>query len=283
MNRLLDNRTLVNVVLAVSIAGLAGYLVYTAEDDSRGPAYAVIDPTSIKNITISQPGKHAVLLAKLKSGWWLEQPFRVHANRLRINSILRVTRYPSEPPFSAQETELARLGLDDHALRLSLDNHQFKFGKTDPINNKRYVMYNDMVYLLEDDLYFQLRQDPYFFAGTKLVPSSSEIIQLDFPHVTLVREGDNWSVIPKQAMENDNAGLLAERWQNAEATVLNPYSGSTSLGTVTLHLKNDKPVAFDIASLSPTLILARTNLGIQYFMGNYNPALLGLDNLSAAH
>lgn len=277
----MGNRTFVNILLGLVIIILAGYLIYTHGDRPAGPAYTAIDPASINRITIKRRNKPQIVLAKTGKGWWLEQPFRVHANPMRIHSILQLMRTAGNSPFTARDPELQQLGLGDDALTLLLNDHKFVFGNTDPISDARYLRYGDTVYLIEDDLYFQLRQGPAFFAGTRLIPETAQIIQLTFPRLTLIREGGRWTSIPARTASNDKAALLAERWKNAEATVVNPASAFDSLGAVTVHLKDEVPITLDVVSLAPTLVLARSDLGIQYFMGNYKPEHLGLENLAA--
>ena len=279
----MGNRILINILLGVAVVSLAVYLIYTTQDRQDVPAYTAIDPFSVNKITITRHDLAPVVLVKNANGWWMEKPYRIHANRLRINSILQLTRTTSNSPFAAKDSELQQLGLGKtQALKLALNEHEFVFGNTDPINHERYVKYEDTVYLIEDNLYFQLKQDASFFAGTKLVPDNTEIIQLNFPHATLIREGNKWATIPEHIISNKDSALLAERWQNAEATVVNPSSQFDSLGTITVHLKDQAPIIFDVVTLTPSLTLARSDLGIQYFMGNYQPEHLGLDNLAVA-
>lgn len=276
---MVGNRTVINILLGLAVTGLAGYLIYTTDDRPDGPAYTGIDPAAINRITIAQSEQPPVVFAKQAGGWRLERPFRIHANRLRINSILGLTRTPANSSFTSRGADLDKLGLGDGALTLLLNDHEFMFGNTDPINDRRYVKYQNTVYLVEDNLYFQLRQDAPFFAGTKLVPDNSRIIQLMLPQLTLIRDGTRWVSIPADAVSGDEAALLAERWQHAEATTVSSPSEFNSLGTVTIHLKDETPVTFDVVSLAPALILARTDPSLQYFMGNYRPEHLGLGKL----
>ena len=277
----MGNRTLINVLLVLVISVLAGYLIYTNGDRRAGPDYAAIDPASINRITVRRPDNPATVMKKTANGWWLTQPFRVQANPLRIHSILQLIQTPGHSPFAVRDSELRQLGLGEDALTLLLNDHEFAFGHTDPISDARYLRYKDTVYLIEDDLYFQLKQGPVFFAGTRLVPETAQIIQLNFPHLSLIREGNRWTSRPARAVSSDKAALLAESWQNAEATVVNPVSAFESLGSVTLHLKDGAPIRLDVVSLAPTLVLARSDLGIRYLMGNYKPENLGLDQPAA--
>lgn len=272
--QIVSSRTHFNILLFAIVVGLASFLMTTDTDDEDVlPVISTVPEDSIEQITIVRTDKNSVALSRKNGRWRMTEPVQMDANPDRVQAILKILQMPGFSQLNSSDVDLAQLELKNPGVTLHLNRHIFIFGGTEPINKRRYVMFQDTIYLIEDKLYHQLRQEPLFFANRRLLRSDLLVAEIVFPNYRLYRQGDVWqSTVPGQmTME---PAELANVWQNAEALNLIDYSARESLGEVTVNMARGQTIRFLVLAKEPTLILARPDLGVEYHLSSQTAAKL---------
>ena len=65
--------------------------------------------------------------------------------------------------YDINKVNLVQFDLKNPRVLLNLNNNKFYFGVTNPIDQKRYVLFDDNVYMIDDFIYPQLTTSPAFF------------------------------------------------------------------------------------------------------------------------
>ena len=67
------------------------------------------------------------------------------------------------------------------------------FGTTHPIDQKRYVLFNETIHLIDDYLFHQLMVNVYFFADVKLLANDLDIISIVSKKNKLQKNNNRWN------------------------------------------------------------------------------------------
>ncbi|NKB36327.1 MAG: hypothetical protein GKR93_04045 [Gammaproteobacteria bacterium] len=224
-----------------------------------------LDKQTIHTINIHR--KNGSLLSFEKQGgvWWLTGATRLRAKRERIEAILGLAKSRSFAEINPANTPLNVYQLQPAEMVLDLDQHRFIFGGTDPIDARRYVLYNNVIHLINDNLFHQLGQANLFFLSTKLIAEDETILRIDFGDQLLSLSRDSWAITPPAKDQSENLpAVLASSWQKAEARSVSAYKRIQKLPLISVHLYGGRTAIFDVVSNQSELILARADLGIQY-------------------
>ncbi len=148
---------------------ITSFLILTGDDETPEPPVKVsnITPESIDSITIIREGKEGLDFTNHQDTWQMTSPRTAAANHTRINAILFILQSRSYAQLYAKELNLSRFELRDPAITLKLNEYEFFFGGTDPLEYRRYLLFEDTVHLINDNLFHQLQQPPEFFLLVK--------------------------------------------------------------------------------------------------------------------
>jgi len=264
-------RIVATTSLTIFIIVLAWYLAST-EPPAPEPMITTLtsfDPESIQNIRITRTDKDSIVLAKTAAGWEMTSPVQIRANPFRINSILAIAIASALRLADMDESALSLLGLAPASVTLALDKHLFAFGLTEPINNGRYVMYGDTVFIVADHLYQQLLQDPGFFISTRLLNTDSRLMQINYPGFELHYRDNVWVPVGSDIkLTPDELIKLTTAWTNLEATRVTTSGSSTDPADIMLVTEAGDQIALTVAATSSGLILSRNDTGLDYW---FNP------------
>ena len=81
---------------------------------------------------------------------------------------------------------------DKNIFILTLNNYEFSFGTTNPIDQKRYILFGQEIYLTNDFLFPQLMVSFEFFLETKLLPDNINITSIKFPQYEIQKNDNKW-------------------------------------------------------------------------------------------
>lgn len=275
-------RNWLNLVLLGSVLLLLLVVVYQPGLEEPPPLepLTTLEPTQIAQIRIERGTGDTIQLAKAASGWVLQAPLLLPANSSRVESVLQVAAAPVHARMQAATLSLAEFTLDQPRVRLWLDNIEITFGGTEPLSGRRYVRIGDTVSLITDTSYFALVGEFTAFADTALLPAGAKILQIDLPTLRLVRmrEGD-WMQAPNRAQQPPTADVsmdmlnaLHDAWHSARALQVRPFAPAEHASMVEEDAVfisvagREMPLRFDILSRAPQLVLARTDIGVQYHL-----------------
>ena len=266
----MDSRTKLTLFLLCIVAVLATFLISTTteKEDLAPQSISLIQTNSIKNILIERAGKDSIELSKRNNRWEITSPVRLNANPTRINMILQLPQANSFAQLKPDDINLSTLHLEKPETVLHLNDHTFSFGDTEALNDRRYILFNNVVHLIEDQLYHLLRQEPLFFANPKLLREDLALVEIIHPEYRLYKE-DKWLLTTAKQTPVEGAEQLLDAWHKAMAVNIKAYSARESLGTILLNTNEGQTITFFIISREPALILARPDLGVEYHLDDY--------------
>lgn len=144
---------------------IASFLMLTGKDElANEPARVTnIAEENIDLITIKRKGQDDIIFTKHQNIWQMTSPKTAAANNTRINAMLHILQTRSYAQLYVEVPGLNQFDLLNPAVTLQLNDHEFFFGGTNPLEHRRYLQFEDTVHLINDGLFHQLQQPPDFF------------------------------------------------------------------------------------------------------------------------
>jgi hypothetical protein len=261
---------------------LALFLSTTLNDKTTEPDIQLTDlePASINTIKIIRSTADEILFQKEGGKWWMHEPYHLPANEFRINTLLRLSGAHSYTRFRKNEVELERFLLDEPVVSVEFDNTRIDFGDTSPLGEQRYVLVNDAVHLINDSLYQQLQTPATFFLSTKLLPENAGIKAINLPGYRLSQHDGIWEAVPQLDYSADNITTLIHAWRSADAISIRAYEDGENSGTIRIELEDGNIIEFIIVTPPPQLVLARSDIGLQYHISGNDAEQLFLQPIT---
>ena len=174
---------------------------------------------------------------------------------------------PVRARIDAKPGELARFGLQPPRARLLLDGKEILFGDTEPINGRRYLLYDGKVALVDDTYFSHLSSSAANYVDPALLGQNPELSSIALPDMRVYGGTENWHLDPgDDSVSTESISQLVNAWRQAQATAVRPYEQSLPWnGVIDVELA-DGHVRFDIARTEYEVILGRADLGIQYHL-----------------
>lgn len=260
----MSSRSLINLGLLVTILIVAAILIFTEDKTKQDNTIYVsdINHANIDRIKLINSANKSLHFERLDSAWLITHPLRISANPDRIKTLLGLLTLPSSTNLSADEVKLEDIGLEPAKASLTFNDYEFKFGGTDAIEQKRYVLFNNNVFLIEDRLYPQLNSGSYFFIDNRLAQGKN--IQ-------------SIKINEKTYLAGENPALI-QYWQAARAPNITRYTDKETNGSITLTLEDGNTIMYDIIDDNERLRLTRKERDIEYhLLSTYRKELLKLE------
>jgi len=273
----MKSRWLLNLALLLLVAGVALALYLAPRQHDAAPdkvRVSTIDPTSISKISIEFPAKAPVVLEKQEGYWHLMQPYKARANQELSRMITSILSASSTDKLPADD--LARYDLDQPALKLRLDNEEFRFGTHNPLDGRQYVAYKDAVYLLPAEYAELAATQITEMLDKSLLSPKDQIAGFDFSRLEqweptglrLSHENGQWkvSIAAAKPVQKELDDWFAENWQNLGALSVEPYQpdAKAKYPSFEIKLKNGKTIHLEKLRESPELQLGRPDEGLIY-------------------
>jgi uncharacterized protein DUF4340 len=263
-----DKRLWINIGLLAFIILLSVILLNTEEETQELPRLSTIDQNDIVQIKVLKKDKENFIFNKQGETWHMSSPQQFRVNNSRINAMLRMLNIESHSQLDPTEVELEIVGLADPTVIMKLNDHEFKFGKTDAIDQHRYVLFNGKIYLTNDFLYHQLMTNAAFFADTRLLPEKTKINSIQFPQNQIDLIDGQWQMQTLMDISPNQLERIVFNWQESTAISTSKYKAPESESIIKISTTNNGSMQFIIVSTEPHLILGRKDLGIQYHIGS---------------
>jgi len=268
----MGKRILLNVWLAIALLVLV-WVVW--KEPGHGPKpvevkLTAMSPAAISKIVISNHNG-SITLSKQGDAWRMSQPVEVAANGVRVDDLLGVLQTESLSRFASAGRDLSEYGLAKPTVRLSLDGTEMLFGGVTPVDQQRYVQVGDTIHLIADRYMFELSGDAAAWVSRDLVPPGAQIDALQVPDGKLSRDAKGeWIETPAdKGVSSDAAQALVDEWRDAQALRVTPYEKHAALGEVVIGLAGQThPLRYQIIARRPELILARPEIGMQFYVAS---------------
>jgi hypothetical protein len=268
----MGKRMLLNMWLAIALLALV-WVVWKEPGHAPKPPEAkltAVSPAAISKIVISNHNG-SITLGKQGAAWRMSQPVEVAANGVRVDDLLGVLQTKSLSRFAAAGRDLGEYGLTKPAVRLRLNDTEILFGGVTPVDQQRYVQVGDTIHLIADRYMFELSGDAAAWVSRDLVPPGAQIVALQVPDGKLTRnDKGEWLETPAdKGVSSDAAQALVDEWRDAQALRVTPYEKHAALGEVVIGLAGQAhPLRYQIIARRPELILARPEIGMQFYVAS---------------
>lgn len=273
----MSHRLLINLFLFLAVV-VIGILLFVPDnpDIEEDVILTDLDPVAVTRITILRAGNEDITFAKQGDRWIMQSPYELPANPVRINTMLGLLQAHSYTQLNQYGLELHRFALDQPAVSVRFNDTQVDFGATSPVGRQRYVRVAETVHLINDSLYEQLQTPATFFLSHKLLPENASVSAIEFPDIELRWQEERWQLLPEQDISADVMARVVNAWQQAQAVSIREYEEAEAHGTITVELREGDPLQFVIVNPAPQLVLARTDLGLQYHLSSHDAEQLVL-------
>ena len=260
---------MINLGLAALVVLLAAalFLFKPAAEGEPARLAAGLDRNTINRIAVQRQGLDDLILEKQGADWFMRAPLAIRANRARVNSLLRLPETESHAVLDPAVHAPDRFGLAQPAVMMKLNEHQFRFGGTDAIDRRRYILFQDRIHLTDDFLYPQLTANAAFFAELKLLPEAFNIAKIRFPGNELYKADGQWRLKTPLDISPGRLQRGVSAWRDAVAVSAGPFEAPATSKRISVIADNDQTLEFIIVATEPYLILGREALGIQFHMG----------------
>lgn len=264
-------RRILNLALAVLIAGLAAGAWFAREKEQPATPLTALKPDDITRIAVRHPGKPAIELQKGPDGWALTAPVKVAADPFQVNGLTSLAIQETSAQYPLGELELTNLELDPPNYEVQLDDTVLAIGGTEPIDYRRYVRVGETVYLTADPPSTALDANYSDLVHAQLVPPGSKLTRIRAPGFTATgQEGGEWRIEPARAAQGaDATRALVEAWKTARSlwrAELGTADKPSANDRVTITL-DGRDVTFAVLEREPQLRLARLDLKVVYTLG----------------
>ena len=272
----MNKRIWVNILLLIFVI-LLSIIILSDKDniESQTSSLSTLDPNTISTIEIQRKNLETLSFNKNDDKWEIISPVQIQANLIRIASILNILRTKSYKEIKLNDVDIAQFDLRDPKVILKLDQNNFQFGTTNPIDQKRYVLFDETIHLIDDYLFAQLMVNVYFFAENKLLPDDKKIASINFPDNKIYKNNNQW-VSTKKDYDDKKIKNIIKAWENAVAVRVGKYQindGSSEKDcdynkscnpAISIETISGEIISFSIEKEKPNLVLARESVYIQY-------------------
>jgi hypothetical protein len=213
----------------------------------------------------------SITLTKQGAAWRMSHPVEVAANGVRVDDLLGVLQAKSLSRFAATGRDLSEYGLAKPAVRLRINDTEILFGGVTPVDQQRYVQVGDSIHLIADRYMFELSGDAAAWVSRDLVPPGAQIVDLQVPDGKLSRnaKGEWLETPPDKDISTDAAQALVDEWRDAQALRVTPYKKQIAQGDIVIGLAGQAhPLRYQIIARRPELILARPEIGMQFYVAS---------------
>jgi VCBS repeat-containing protein len=268
-------RTLLNLGLAGLALALVLVVVYRPGLEPEAvpqPIIAGLAPDAVVSITVTREPREQLTFTRQADRWYLFTGKReLPAAEFQVNALLRLLQTTADNHYPAATLDMAQLGLEPAQATVTFNEQEIRIGATEALQQRRYVLIDDSVYLIADKYQHLVNAEPTNFVARELLTDRGAISRLELPALKLSQsDGGHWQLDPA----DDSAGAdalqqLVDSWQNASALYVSGYDGTATAEQVTIHTTGQaEPLVLQVVSHAPDLVLARADWGIKYHLAS---------------
>lgn len=279
----MNSRSMLNIFLLLVLGSLIGFFIMDDEPPIPISRLTSLELNEITRITIPRDGRPDIVISNTRTAqndnnnesvWRMQQPYAIKAHAFRVNTLLKLSQAITDNNYATSDLNLADYGLDNPRARIIFNNTEIRFGKSNPLNNKRYLLSNNRLSLLADEIYPLVSAEAASFVDLYLLDNKT-IQSIATPDWHIFKNAEKkWA--STNSLSADQIQTLLENWQHAQAFAVHRYMQRKQLGNIVLTIDEQK-IHFEISDDDPWLILARPDLGIEYHLDKaLKNSLLGI-------
>ncbi|WP_455200184.1 DUF4340 domain-containing protein [Kaarinaea lacus] len=275
----MQNPLTTNLILLLAIVGLV--LIIWLDPFTTPEPDAVlltqVDVNTVHNITMSKADKVYFSVEKrpLDQGiiWYLTKPVEMPANPIKVNQILDLLNTNSFRQYQIKSGNLAKLGLNPPGWEIALDQTIVKFGKTEPIDQRRYVLVDATVHLINDRFSQYSFGSPLMLANLDILPADKSVAEIHLPDKVIKKVDGQWQSSPaSEVISQDTINEYIDEWRYAQAlrvALADRQDHSSDVTPVTIYLeKAELPIHLTVESTDQDFIITNKDWGVRYYVNS---------------
>lgn len=275
----MSSRVFVNIILLILVLGLIilsikPTLLEQTPPQTQHNTLTSLSSKDVTNIVMSNLSgtTHIVLQDDL---WRMTEPVAIKANQYNVNELLTITQLNSRAHYPINQSKLDEYGLTTPEATLFLNDIEFRFGATDPLQQSRYIAIDDTIYLIDDQFSYLLSHAPGSFIDSSLLLGKTDISQIQLPTFNILKKEGNWQLSPASSSDNnkelsqDDLVRYIDEWRYAQALKITlSTSAKMNKGIAPVHIQfaDQTELQFMIESNANGSVLTNIETGIQYFL-----------------
>ena len=238
------------------------------------------DAGDVNQISLTRRGHLEFSLQRIRQPqtgelrWYLKSPLEMPANPDKVAGILGLLGTNSFRQYHIKSDNLAKLGLQPPAWEMRLGDTVVKFGKTEPIGQKRFVLVKDTVHLINDQYSQYSFGSPLMLANLDILPVDKSVTELHLPDKVIKKVDGQWQSTPAtDTIPQNTYKELIDQWRYAQAlrvaladkTDQSGFISDAKAVTVFLE-KAEQPVHFTIEANEQNVIITNKDWGVRYYL-----------------
>ena len=281
----------INLILVLVLFGLYTVLNTEAEIKDSSATISELTAEQINHISVKQANRPTIELAKQDDEWLITSPITAPGNSSRVELLLSLLSQPiSGQQTISSQTQLAEFGINEQSSQLILNQHQFTFGDTNTIDQTRYILYNNTLYLVNDNIHPLLNTSVTSFIDNQIIPQNDIITELTLPIyqngtllaqlTKLTNQDDIWQ--NEFLGDNEKLKQIITNWQNAKALQVLPAASLNDINWPDIPnfiVKTDKQsLQFNMMLTDTMLLLKNPQTNLVYQLPKQNNQQLLISN-----
>ncbi|RDH82957.1 MAG: hypothetical protein DIZ80_11885 [endosymbiont of Galathealinum brachiosum] len=263
----MNNRTLVNIGLFVFLI-ISIFIFSNRNDNININLLTSMNTDKINTIQIHKNSTHDIKFNKDNNNIWrMTSPYNLKAHQFRINTLLGLIQTPVDTRYDIEALDLSDYALEPPRARITFDQTDVLFGKTNPVNNKRYLLADNKMVLLNDQVYPLVSAQAASFIDLSLIPDDFTIKRIETPSTLIQLVNDTWESSKANKLNADQIQSLLQHWKSAQAFAVHKYMPRKQLGKIEIRDRSET-ITFEITDDDPWLILAIPEINIEYHLDN---------------
>lgn len=259
-------RTRINLALLALVLVLGALALWgpAPEDPAAPREYPPLTPMEadqVRHVTIERPGLEGAI--RLRRGdddrWTVTLPGRespLPADTFKAERLAELAEARVYDRFPA--TDPGAYGLDAPRATVTLNAATLRFGTTEPLRHRRYVLADGQVNLIDDHYFDAISNTPANWVDKALLPGAPALAAVRLPDLTVRRDETGWTMepAPPEAPSADALQAFVDAWRHARAlTVKLPDEPPAGEEEVVLVLADGGERRFRLVQRRPRLQL----------------------------
>ena len=268
---MLSLRWLLNYALLLLIGGLAAVAFFFDRGDEPAAVSGIsqLRPGDVERIELST----GLIIEKVDAAWRIAAPVDWPADDTSVERLLGILKLKADA-LDPGTADLAALGFQPPAAEWRFNDSRLRFGTTNNIGERRYVMIESRLYLLPDVHLAFAAQGLAGFAARSLLPGQDDITALSLPGLDIYRD-DSGALKSSPARTPQQLQQVIEAWRTQDATPVRAYPGGAAGDRVEARLASGSTLEFHLLASEPEIVIANPAIGLQYhFAGALRDDLL---------
>ena len=152
-------RQITNIVLLIAVIGLAWLAYLQLQEDQLG-AETLYDKgigESVKQLVVALPGQPEILIEATSDNddkvWNIVKPIQATAKTQVLQQLLTLLGEAVLAEYPAEGKDLNTFGLAESAIRVRFNSVEYRLGKLNPVNHRRYVLLKDRILMVNEVVY----------------------------------------------------------------------------------------------------------------------------------